>query len=103
MDKETKSEARKKLVKMKQFIAYPKEALDKECIDGYYDKLEINEEDFFGNVLKMEKLNFRYSDIKLRETIDPEDWRNLLAAGAGASYLLQTNSIILIAGILQGT
>ena len=88
---------------MKQFIAHPKEALDKECIDGYYDKLKIDKEDFFGNALKMEKLNFRYSDLKLRETIDPEDWRNLLVAGAGAAYLVNLNAMALIAGILQGT
>ena len=102
MDKETKAEARKKLVKMKQYIAYPQEVLDKEIIDGYYDKLEIDEGDFFGNVLKIGKLTFRYDDLKLREVIDPEDWRDQIVAAANAMYNPFINSIQLLAGILQG-
>ena len=102
MDKETKAEARKKLVKMKQYIAYPQEVLDKKIIDGYYDKLEIDEEDFFGNVLKIGKFTFRYDDLKLREVIDPEDWRDQIVAAANAMYNPFINSILLFAGILQG-
>ena len=37
MDEETKSEAKKKLQKMDQFIAYPDQLLDKDTIDGFYD------------------------------------------------------------------
>ena len=37
MDDETKSEAKKKLEKMDQFIAYPDQLLDKETIDGFHE------------------------------------------------------------------
>lgn len=37
MDDQTKMEAKKKLEKMNQFIAYPDQLLDKETIDGFHD------------------------------------------------------------------
>ena len=103
MDEETKQEARKKLVKMKQFIAYPQELLEREIVDEYYNNLEINEEDYFTNVLKVGKFTFRYHDLELREVIDPEDWRNRVVTDINAFYNPPMNSIELLAGILQGT
>ena len=102
MDNETKLEAKKKLVKMKQFLAYPDELLDREKVDEYYNYLEINEDDYFGNVLASYRFDVRNMDLEFRKAIDPEDWRNQRVAVVNAFYSFSDNSMHLPAGILQG-
>ena len=102
MDDETKLEAKKKLVKMKQFLAYPDELLDREKVDEYYNYLEINEDDYFGNVLRTLRFDVRNMDLEFRKAIDPEDWRNQRVAVVNAFYSFSYNAMHLPAGILQG-
>ncbi len=54
MDEPTKDKALKKLHKMKQYLAYPDEFLNKDLIDGFYQGVEMKENDFLGNVLRFD-------------------------------------------------
>ena len=102
MDDDTKKEARKKLSKMKEFIAYPEEILIKEKVDGFYADLDLDKADYFGNVLKIRKHYGKYYDLQLREVIDPEDWRDFVVAVVNAFYNYAKNAFTFPAGILQG-
>ena len=104
MDDETKIEARKKLEKMRQFIAYPDEFLDKEKVDEIYSKLDMDEDSYLENVLKLSKFFTKYYALQLREIVDPDDWReHRYVALVNAFYNPTLNNFEFPAGILQGT
>ena len=103
MDDETKVEARKKLENMRQFIGYPDEFLDQEKVDAIYDKIEMVENDYLGNVLKLSKYFTKYYALQLREAVDPDDWReHRYVALVNAFYNPSLNNFEFPAGILQG-
>ena len=103
MDDETKVEARKKLENMRQFIGYPDEFLDQEKVDAIYDKVEMEENDYLGNVLKLSKYFTKYYALQLREAVDPDDWReHRYVALVNAFYNPSLNNFEFPAGILQG-
>ena len=102
MDDETKDEAKKKLKNMKHFIGYPDEVLNKEKIDDFYKGLNMVEEDYFGNVLKIHKHNSKRSDLRFRDIIDHGDWQDFFVAIYQAAYTPFGNYFRIPAGILQG-
>ena len=103
MDDETKVEARKKLENMRQFIGYPDEFLDQEKVDAIYDKVNMEENDYLGNVLKLSKYFTKYYALQLREAVDPDDWReHRYVALVNAFYNPSLNNFEFPAGILQG-
>ena len=103
MDNETKNEARKKLTHLKEHMAYPDELLDSEKVDGLYSVVDPDKEGYFEHTLTLNKHITQYSDLRLREVVDPEDWRDwVTVAKLGAFYIPFTNSIEFSAGMLQG-
>ena len=102
MDDETKDEAKKKLKNMKYFIGYPDEVLNKEKIDDFYKGLEMDENDYFGNVLKIYKHNSKHSDLRFRDIIDHGGWHDRFVAISQAGYSPFGNYFQIPAGILQG-
>ena len=103
MDKETKVEARKKLKNMRQFLAFPDEFLDQEKVDGIYEEVEMEEDSYLENVLKLSKFFTKYYALQLRETVDPDDWReHRYVAIVNAFYNPTLNNFEFPAGILQG-
>lgn len=104
MDAATKQEARAKLDKMGQHIAYPDEFLDKNKVDEVFDNLFISETDFLGNAIRITKHFYAYYAKQLREPVDPNDWReHKLVAVVNAFYNPALNNFEFPAGILQGT
>ena len=104
MDEETKNKARKKLDNMKEHMAYPNELLNRAKVDGAYSELHPDEEDYFGNVLKLSKHVTQYSNLKLREVVNPHHWREWIRiALVGGFNIFSANTIEFEAGILQGT
>ena len=103
MDEETKREAFTKLDKIHQTLAYPVEYLDQEIIDGIHKGLVMAEDDFLGNVLKL-SVHFKKIEVmKLRENVDPYDWRDFEnVAVVNAFYNPDFNKMEFPAGILQG-
>ena len=103
MDDDTKKEAFDKMEKMHQTLAYPEEYLDKEKIDNIHKGLNMREDDYFGNILR---LNIHFEKLyllKLREIVDPYDWKDFDSVPVvNAFYHRGFNLMRFPAGILQG-
>jgi predicted metalloendopeptidase len=52
MDEDTKELARLKLNAMDQFVGYSDEYLQRDKIDGIYEDIEVNEENYYDNAIK---------------------------------------------------
>lgn len=103
MDEGTKVEAKKKLDTMKQFMAYPEEFLDKEKVDGLHEGLVIQPDDYLGNLLRLSKHYTKLNIRKLRQKVDPFDWKeHRYVALVNAFYNPSFNNFEFPAGILQG-
>jgi len=102
MDAETKVEAKKKLEKMDQYIAYPDEMINKEKVDGLHDGLKANGS-YYDNILERDKFWSAFEYKRLRQKIDPKEWiDHQSVALVNAFYNPSTNSMEFPAGILQG-
>ena len=102
MDDDTKKEAKKKLKNMKKIISFPDEVLNKQKVDDFYKGIVMLDDDYFGNVMKIDKHNNRKSDLRLRDPNVLGDWNRIFAAMAQAGYDPAGNLYQLAAGILQG-
>ena len=103
MDERTKVKARKKLEKMRKFIAYPDELLDERLLDSHHRDIDIDEEDYIGNYFRVNLWQRRFSYSRLREKVAKDDWRDLSqVALVNAFYSSTRNAMIFPAGILQG-
>ena len=88
---------------MDQYLAYPDEILEEDKINEVFEGLEVEEDDHLGNVLRMSRHFNAYHTKKLREIVDPKDWRDHhLVAVVNAFYNPQLNNFEFPAGILQG-
>ncbi len=104
MDDETKLEAHEKLKSMKQFLAFPDQVLDQDIVDQVYQGLDINEQDYLENYLRLSRHFTVYWSRQLREPVDPNDWRDhAYVALVNAFYNPSLNNFEFPAGILQGT
>ena len=102
MDDVTKVEAKKKLEKMGQYIAYPDEMIEKEKVDGLHKGLEASG-NYYENILERDKFWSAFEYKRLREKIDPTEWiDHQSVALVNAFYNPDTNSMEFPAGILQG-
>jgi len=103
MDEATKERAKGKAKAMVEHIAYPSELLDMTKLGELYKGLELSEEDYFGNGLKMSVFGTNHAFSKLREKVNKTDWeRHGNPAVVNAFYSPLENSIQFPAGILQG-
>ena len=71
--------------KMGQFIGYPDELLDRGTVDGYYQKLQVDEANYFQNQLNAKKFKSYKTLSKLREVVDPTHWQGFLFSWTGLS------------------
>ena len=103
MDPVTRAKAETKLEKMTPHIAYPKEILDGELIDELYSGLEIQQDSYLLNNLRLKKFDNLYYAKEFRKKIDKKDWRTHGGAAiVNAFYNPNENSIQFPAGILGG-
>ena len=103
MDTKTKSRALKKLQKMKKFIAYPDELTHEDVMADHHFGLFIDEDDFYGNKLRLTTWNRRFKQSRLREQVDKADWRDhSFVPIVNAFYNPEVNAMVFPAGILQG-
>ena len=103
MDDVTKEYAMIKARIMYAHIGYPSELLDMKTLEERYKGLELREDDYMGNSLKMEIFEREYRYSKLRKEVNKTDWidhgRPVLI---NARYFYRENSIMFPATILQG-
>ena len=102
MDKITKENAKTKADKMIEHIGYPPELLDINYLTDFYESLNLNEEDFFGNILNLRTFAINYEFSRLRDPVDRTEWLSRSPATVNAWYDAFSNAITFPAGILQG-
>ncbi|ORX38765.1 zincin [Piromyces finnis] len=98
LDKETSDYAIEKVKMIKENIAYPDYLMDLEKMTKKYEYLELNPDDYLGNVISY--LNMYYRN-DLNRIVEPtSDWRYSPQTFNGF-YYPPDNSINILAGILQ--
>ena len=103
MDWRTKKRAKIKAQAMVEHIGYPAELLDIKKLEELYKGLELNKEDYFGNIRNMAIFGTNYAFSKLRQKVNKRAWeRHGNPAVVNAFYSPLENSIQFPAGILQG-
>ena len=104
MDQLTKSKALKKLKAMTNYIAYPEELTNEKIVTQHHSGLKIEEDDFYGNKLRISLWNRLFKHSLLREKVDKTDWRgnDLVPVVVNAWYSETKNFLQFPAGILQG-
>lgn len=74
MDGDTREAALNKVKSMSTHIGYPDEIMDNKKLEEYYDKLEINPNDYLSSVLSMNVFGTDYAFNKLRKPVNKTDW-----------------------------
>lgn len=102
MDESTKTNAIEKARSMVNHIAYPDELLDNQKLLEFYEKLDINPEEYYKSLLNLTRFGTDYSFSKLRDPVNKTDWiTHSRPAVVNAFYNSLENSIQFPAGILQ--
>ena len=103
MDDTTKEKAKEKLSQMDQFIAYEDAFTDKDTVDGFFANLNITDDEYFENSLKLDRFWKAFKYNQLRVKIDPKSWlEHADVTEVNAFYSGNANYIEFPAGILQG-
>ncbi|XP_054155680.1 neprilysin-2-like, partial [Oppia nitens] len=104
IDNKTMIRALDKLDKMRILVGYPMDILDDQKINQLYKNININPDDFFGNILAINywKLNQSFNS-SLRKFNDIHSWQRLGSLTlANAFYNTVKNMVTIPVGILQG-
>lgn len=103
MDEKTKSAAVAKANALVAHIAYPKELRNKTKLETYYKSLEMKEDEYLMNALRLNKFKTETALRELYEPVNKTDWiAHATPAMTNAFYSALENSIQFPAGILQG-
>uniref|UniRef100_A0A1Y1N0P2 Peptidase M13 N-terminal domain-containing protein n=1 Tax=Photinus pyralis TaxID=7054 RepID=A0A1Y1N0P2_PHOPY len=103
MDDATRKKAVKKALKMSSQIGYPEEYLDDAKIDGVYENLNVDTNDYLTLTLNIERVISDKSYKELRMLMNKTDWTQQSSVTVVNAYYNPTeNGIELPAGILQG-
>lgn len=94
MDEKTRIAAIEKLMKMTNFIGYPDELNDNKKLIDYYEDLEINNEEFFKSILKLNRFKAKKEFSKFGKPVNKTAWEDhSKIAVANAFYNFLENSI----------
>ena len=103
MDPVTRAKAHTKVDKITPHVAYAKEILDDGLINEFYSGLEMKDDSYLLNILRLKKFINLYYAKEFRKKIDKKDWRTHGGAAiVNAFYNPNENSIQFPAGILGG-
>lgn len=75
MDDKTREAALSKAETMGSYVAHPKELLDDEILDEYYSKLNIEPNNLFANILRLNKFHSDKHLAQFRTPVDKNDWK----------------------------
>lgn len=94
MDEKTRIAAINKAKSLTVHIGYPDELLDNKILEEYYSDLDVNEENYFENVIKLAQYKLDLAYNKLRKPINKTAWEQRSMPGvANAFYSPVENSI----------
>jgi neprilysin len=103
MDEGTKSKALKKLRAMHSFVAYPTELLQDSYIEDYYRGLNLNTTNYLQSAIDIDKHGKNYVCGRFHKPVNRTDWIDHAGSTfVNANYNGKTNSIQIIAAMLQG-
>lgn len=103
MDRDTKSEALKKLRSMYSNVAYPNELLDDSVIENYYTGLKLNESNYLQSAINIDNHGKEFVCSRFHQPVNRTDWIDHASSiYVNANYNGKTNSIQIIAAMLQG-
>lgn len=74
MDDMTREAALNKVKAMTTHIGYPDEIMDDSKIEGYYQNLDIDPNNYLSSVLNMNVFGTDYAFNKLRKPVNKTDW-----------------------------
>lgn len=104
MDEETRKSALEKAARLESHIGYPDELLDNELLEEYYKTLKIHTDEYLASHLNIQLHYFSTGNSRLRKAVNKTDWvDHSNVAQVNAFYNPLENSIMVPAGILQGT
>lgn len=103
MDQETKRKALKKLNAMHSNVGYPTELLDDSLIEGYYSNLVLNETNYLQSAIDIDNYGKAFVCSRFHKPVNRTDWvDHATSIYVNANYNGKTNSIQIIAAMLQG-
>ena len=103
MDPVTRGKAHKKADQITPHVGYAKEILDDGLITEFYSGLQLKNDSYLLNTLRLKRFINLYYAKHFRQTIDKKDWRTHGGAAiVNAFYNPDENSIQFPAGILGG-
>ena len=103
MDDKTRERAHVKADKMTPHMAYAAEILDDNLIKDFYEGLDLKNDSYLKNYLRLKNFINLYYAKEYRKKIDKADWRTHGGAAiVNAFYSPNENSIQFPAGILGG-
>ncbi|KAL8588014.1 hypothetical protein ACOMHN_026131 [Nucella lapillus] len=100
MDQRTKDVAKQKANAVKARIGYPDFITQPVQLDGKYEGLRIEEEQYFHNVLRIKQFKAEKKRSILGKPVDKDVWEQA-PAEINAFYNPNSNNIMIPAGILQ--
>lgn len=74
LDEQTRQSAVKKAEMIQAYIDLPNESNDKEKLDEYYESLDIDSDDMFTNLLRLEKFSRDRNFGALRKPVEKLNW-----------------------------
>jgi len=103
MDPKTKERAHKKADQITPHIAYAKEILDDNLINEFYAGIDLQNDSYLKNIIRLKKFISAYYVKEFRNRIDKKSWKTHGGAAiVNAFYNGEENSIQFPAGILDG-
>lgn len=103
MDEKTKNAAIEKAKALISHIAYPQELTNNTYLEEFYGSLEMKDDEYFLNALRLNKFKTERALRELYEPVDKMSWlTHATPAMTNAFYSALENSIQFPAGILQG-
>uniref|UniRef100_A0A1Y1M379 Peptidase M13 N-terminal domain-containing protein n=1 Tax=Photinus pyralis TaxID=7054 RepID=A0A1Y1M379_PHOPY len=104
MDEQTRKSALDKAALLESHIGYPDELLDDEILGKYHETLKVDPDEYFSSHLNIQLHSLSVTNSGLREAVNKTSWiDHSNVAQVNAFYNPLENSIMVPAGILQGT
>ncbi|XP_033107580.1 membrane metallo-endopeptidase-like 1 [Anneissia japonica] len=101
MDDYTKANALEKAKSIRQMVGYDKDMVDVDKINKLYERISIDSENYFENIIGAYEENAYQNMINLRKPIDKYKWPGKTVIIVNAFYAHTRNLIVFPAGILQ--
>lgn len=94
MDEKTKNAAIDKATKLVAHIAYPKELTNNTKLEEHYGSLEMKDDEYLMNALRLNKFKSEYALRELFKPVDKNNWlQHATPAMTNAFYSALENSI----------